>query len=117
MFAEISAIAESTMRSDRLFHGRFPENWRVACSLLSIKGDENVCGCSENPRRRSSPVDTILSSIKQMPHTGFKHCGCSINACCGECLREEQRLHSVILWSTTVVVALFPLVVVALLTL
>jgi hypothetical protein len=48
MFADISAIAESTMRSDRLFQG-FPNELRLACSLLPLKGDENVCGCSEKP--------------------------------------------------------------------
>jgi hypothetical protein len=38
MFADISAIAESTMRSDRLFHGRFPENcgWPVRCCLSKV---------------------------------------------------------------------------------
>jgi hypothetical protein len=50
-----------------------------------------------------------------MPHTRLKNCGCSINACCGECLREEQqRSHSTIRWSATAVVVLFALVVVAL---
>jgi len=59
-------------------------------------------------------VDTILRSIKQMPHTRLKNCGCSINACCGECLRAEQRSHSTILQLATVAGALFALVVVAL---
>ena len=37
----------------------------------------------------------------------FKPCGCGMNACCGECLRNGRRRHLAVLWSATVLVILF----------
>ena len=36
----------------------------------------------------------------------WKPCRCGMNACCGECLREERRRHLTILWLVMVLVVL-----------